>query len=135
MALEAGNTYQETFSFTQEEVAAFAKVTGDTNPVHLDEAYAATTAFKKPIMHGMLGAGVISRVMGTKFPGEGSIYLGQDLQFKRPMYAGVEYVVIATVKETDPAKHTALIETVIQDKATGKLCTSGTAQIMNKEKI
>ena len=71
--------FEHLFSFTQKDVEAFAKVTGDNNPVHLDESYAAKTMFKRPIMHGMLGATVFSKVFGTMFPGEGTIYLSHYL--------------------------------------------------------
>ena len=83
--------FEHLFSFTQEDVEAFAKVTGDNNPVHLDESYAAKTMFKRPIMHGMLGAAVFSKVFGTMFPGEGTIYLSQSLSFLKPMYVSENY--------------------------------------------
>ncbi|MFL5730355.1 MAG: MaoC family dehydratase, partial [Cytophagaceae bacterium] len=73
--IEQGQVYTESFSFTQEEVVRFAELTGDHNPIHLDPAYAANTLFKKPIMHGILGASVFSKVLGMQFPGEGTIYL------------------------------------------------------------
>ncbi len=133
--IEVGQQHYEKFIFTQSEVNEFARITGDTNPLHLDEAYAAETPFKKPIMHGMLGAGLFSRVFGIKFPGQGTIYLSQQLDFKRPMFVDVIYEAVITVKEVNREKHTALFTTEIIDKVTGKICTSGEAQLMNKEKI
>jgi acyl dehydratase len=118
--IEVGQQYHEKFMFTQAEVNEFARITGDINPIHLDEAYAAQTPFKKPIMHGMLGAG---------------LFLSQQLDFKRPMFVDVMYEAVITVKEVNREKHTALFTTEIIDKATGKICTSGEAQLMNKEKI
>jgi acyl dehydratase len=133
--IEVGQQYHEEFMFTQQEVNEFARITGDTNPLHFDETYAAETQFKKPIMHGMIGAGIFSRVFGIKFPGKGTVYLSQQLDFKRPMFVDVLYEAVITVKEINRDKHTALFTTEIVDKYTKKVCTSGEAQVMNKEKI
>ena len=86
-------------------------------------------------MHGMIGARIISRVFGIKFPGEGTVYLSQQLDFKRPMFVDVLYEVVITAKEVNREKHMATFTTEIIDKATGKVCTGGEAQVMNKEKI
>jgi acyl dehydratase len=123
------------FQFSQRDVEAFARVTGDNNPVHLDPEYAAKTMFKRPIMHGMLGASLFSKVFGTLFPGEGTIYLKQSLNFLKPMYVDTPYVAEFTVKEVIPDKNRAIIETLIKDKASGNVCTSGEALIMNVDKI
>jgi acyl dehydratase len=133
--IENGQTYSHDFKFTQADVEAFAKCTGDNNPVHLDAAYAAKTMFKKPIMHGMLGASLFSKVFGTLFPGEGTIYLKQSLNFLKPMYVDVDYSAIFTVKEVVKDKNRAVIETVIKDKNTGLVCTSGEATVMNVNSI
>jgi len=68
--LNEKDEYRLTFSYSQEQVNKFAEVTGDNNPLHLDEEYAATTMFKRPIMHGFLGGSVFSKIFGTLFPGE-----------------------------------------------------------------
>lgn len=73
---------------TPSAVDQFAELTGDTNPVHLDDDYAAQTRFKRRIAHGMLGAGLISAVLGTRLPGPGSIYLSQTLRFAAPIHLG-----------------------------------------------
>jgi len=135
MSIEQGTTYSHEFSFTQDEVVTFAEVTGDKNPVHLDAAYAAGTMFKKPIMHGFLGGSVFSKVFGTLFPGEGTIYLKQSMAFMRPMFVDVAYEVKMTVKEVNKEKHRATVETIIADKATGDVVISGEATVMNVEKI
>jgi acyl dehydratase len=133
--IEIGQTYTHDFKFSQEDVNRFADVTGDKNPVHTDAAFAATTIFKKPIMHGMLGAALFSKVFGVLFPGEGTIYLNQNLNFLRPMLVDVDYEAFFTVIEVIKEKNRAVIETSIRDKATGKICTSGQATVMNTEKI
>jgi len=133
--IKTGDTYSHEFQFSQEEVNQFAQVTGDKNPVHTDAAYAATTMFKKPIMHGMLSASLFSKVFGTLFPGEGTIYLKQSLAFLRPMYVDTAYEAHFTVKEVTVEKNRAVVETVIKDKATGAICTSGEATVMNVNQI
>lgn len=135
MSIEQGTTYTHEFTFTQDEVVKFAEVTGDKNPVHLDEAYAATTMFKRPIMHGFLGGSVFSKVFGTLFPGEGTIYLKQSMSFMRPMYVNTTYEVRMTVKDVNKEKHRANVETNIVDKATGDVVISGEATVMNGNRI
>ena len=133
--LSAGQVYSEVFSYSQEQVIRFAELSGDKNPIHIDAGYAATTMFKKPIIHGILGASVLSKVLGMHFPGEGTIYLKQDMDFKRPMYVDTQYEAVLTVKEINEAKHIAIIETKIIEKESGKVNLIGHAHIMNKEKI
>lgn len=133
--MEQGQIYTETFSFTQDEVKQFAQISGDHNPLHLDNEYAAKTVFGKPIIHGVLGASIFSKILGMKFPGEGTVYLKQEMSFKRPMYVGVEYQAVLTVKEINKERHQAVIETKIIEKESGKTNLIGEAGIMNKEKI
>jgi acyl dehydratase len=133
--IKANETYSHNFKFSQDEVNRFAEVTGDKNPVHLDAAYAAKTMFKRPIMHGMLSASLFSKVFGTLFPGEGTIYLKQSLSFLKPMYVDTDYEAVFTVKELMADKNRAVIETLIKDKNTGLVCTSGEATVMNVDKI
>ena len=130
---QEGQSYEQDFSFKQEEVIAFSKISGDTNPIHLDEDYAAKTAFKKPIIHGFLGGSVFSKILGTQFPGEGTIYLSQQLEFKRPMYTGEMYKAILTIVELIPGKHQARIETKILRSDNNKLVLTGEAFVMNRE--
>ena len=100
------------------DIDAFAAVTGDINPVHLDAAYAATTSFGERIAHGMLSAGYISAVLGTTLPGPGAIYLSQTLRFKRPVKIGDAVTARATVSEIDAAKARITFATVclVNDK-------------------
>ena len=83
-----GDTASVKHVFTQEDIAAFAQLSGDDNPVHLDEAAARRMGFTGTIVHGMLAAGLISRLLGTKLPGPGTIYLRQELRFQRPIIPG-----------------------------------------------
>src|ERR1700742_103790 len=84
---------------TVADIEAFATVSGDHNPVHLDDAYAQTTRFKGRIAHGMLGASFISTVLASKLPGPGTVYLGQTLTFKAPIRPGDTVEARVTVTE------------------------------------
>ncbi|MFT4030943.1 MAG: MaoC family dehydratase [Siphonobacter sp.] len=133
MLMTTGTTYQYAFRFSQTDVIQFAAVTGDNNPLHLDADFAASTAFKRPIIHGMLGASIFSNVIGTKFPGAGSVYVKQSLEFLRPMFVDTLYEAHFEILSINPDKHTAEIATQLLDKQTGKVTTKGVAVVMNKE--
>jgi acyl dehydratase len=123
--LSPGKSWQHDFLFSQEDVRSFAKVTGDTNPLHLDPDYAAETAFRRPILHGMLGACVFSKVFGTLIPGPKSIYLSQHLEFKKALYPDTPYRARFEVTETDRKR--VRVRTWIEDPATGEELTDGFA--------
>ena len=110
--LSVGQSAELTMTVSEGGIESFAQVTGDVNPVHLDEAYAATTPFKTRIAHGMLSAGYISAVIGTKLPGPGAIYVGQTLRFKRPVKIGDEVTARCTITEIDQEKARIVLETV-----------------------
>lgn len=131
--IAVGSNFELYFSFTQEEVNAFCKVSGDFNPLHWDEAYACTTPFKKPIVHGALVNSIFSKVMGMDFPGKGSVYLKQVSEFKRPIYVGLNYRAYFEVVSIDPQKHTAEIKTQVFEMERGKLMVDGLATVMNQE--
>ncbi|NID12748.1 MaoC family dehydratase [Fibrivirga algicola] len=133
--MQPNDTHHHAFRFAQEDVIDFARVTGDNNPLHLDADFAAQTPFKRPIIHGMLGACIFTKVLGTEFPGPGSVYLGQTLEFLRPMFVDTDYDVTFTVQSIDPAKHTAQILGEIRDTQTKKVTTRGVATLLHKEKI
>lgn len=110
------------------DIEAFAEVSGDINPVHLDEAYAKTTTFGGRIAHGMLSAAYISAVLGTRLPGPGAIYLSQSLRFRRPVKIGDPVTARVTVKALDAGKAHATLETVCQ--VNGKTVIDGEAVVM-----
>lgn len=97
MMAKVGDTASLKKRIGAEDVRVFAEITGDANPIHLDEEFARTSLFKKPIAHGMLVAGLLSAVIGKQLPGEGSIYLSQTLSFKKPVYIGDEITAIVEV--------------------------------------
>jgi acyl dehydratase len=132
--MEAGQEYTHRFQFSQQQVNQFAELSGDTNPIHTDAAYAATTIFRKPIIHGFLSGSVFSKVLGTLFPGEGTIYLKQSMEFKAPLFVDISYEAVFTVKEILPGS-VALIRTQIKDSATGNILVDGEASVKNRQKI
>jgi acyl dehydratase len=97
--LTIGQTASTARTFELEDVRAFAELSGDNNPLHLDPEYTQHTSFGRPIVHGILTASLFSRLLGTALPGPGTIYLGQLLKFLQPVYVGEE--VTATVEVTD----------------------------------
>lgn len=97
---------------TDDDIRRFAALSGDDNPVHLDEAFAAKTRFKGRIAHGMLAASFISTVVGTKLPGYGCIYISQNLRFRAPVRIGDTVETTATVAEVDREKKRVRMETV-----------------------
>ncbi len=133
--LKLGDTYSTTFSITQDEVTRFAEVCGDKNPLHLDANYAANTPFKSPIVHGMFSASIISKVLGMEFPGEGTLYLSQNLDFKRPIYPDKNYEVKCEITETQEGKHIATISTKIFETERGKIVLDGVATVRHLEKL
>ena len=110
--LSVGQTAEMTRVVGEQDLVAFAEVSGDTNPVHLDEAYAATTPFGGRIAHGMLSAAYISAVLGTRLPGPGAIYLSQQMRFRRPVRIGDEVTARVTVTALEEKRGQVTLETV-----------------------
>jgi len=126
--LEVGQTAELTRTVAEGDLAAFADVTGDTNPVHLDEAYAAATPFKGRIAHGMLSAGYISAVLGTTLPGPGAIYVSQSLSFRRPVRIGDAVTAHVKVAAIDAARGRVTFETACT--VAGKTVVEGEAVVV-----
>ena len=112
MKFSVGDSAEITKTIEQADIVAFASVTGDHNPVHVDEEFAKTTRFGKRIAHGMLTASLISAVLANKLPGEGSVYLGQTLKFVAPVFPGDEVTARVTVKEIREDKPIVKLETI-----------------------
>ena len=105
MSLKVGDAAEMQKTIADEDVRAFAELTGDRNPVHLDEEYAATTRFGRRIAHGMLSASLISAVLANELPGRGTVYLSQTLRFTAPVFPGdtvTARVVVRAVREDKP---------------------------------
>ncbi|WP_455373107.1 MaoC family dehydratase [Limibacillus halophilus] len=126
--LEAGMTAVYAKTVTEADIALFAGVSGDTNPVHLNADFAAGTMFKERIAHGMLSASFISTVFGTRLPGPGCIYLSQTLNFKAPVMIGDTVVARVTLREVNKEKKRILVDTVCS--VGDKVVLDGEAKLM-----
>ena len=103
-SFKLGDKASRTQTITDEMIQSFANLTGDTNPVHLDDRYAAGTRFGRRIAHGMIAAGLISATLANDLPGPGTVYLSQTLQFKGPVYPGDTITATVEVKNVRPDK-------------------------------
>lgn len=126
--LSVGQSAELSREVREGDLAAFAEVTGDDNPVHLDEAYAAATPFGGRIAHGMLSAGYISALIAKKLPGPGAIYLSQSLSFRRPVRIGDVVTARVEITAIDAAKARVTLSTICQ--VGGKTVVEGEAVIL-----
>jgi 3-hydroxybutyryl-CoA dehydratase len=122
-----GDSATLTKAFTEADVKDFARITLDSNPIHVNEAYAAESAFGQRVVHGILQAGLISAVLGTQLPGEGAIYREQSLTFKRPAF--LDETLTAKVEVTEIRERMGLLKmkTTIHNQK-GELLVIGEAK-------
>ncbi|MDR1831799.1 MAG: MaoC family dehydratase [Fusobacteriaceae bacterium] len=129
--LHVGQKASVTKTITETDVILYAGVSLDVNPAHMDESYASSTFFKRRIAHGMLSAGLISAVLGTKLPGEGTVYLSQELDFTAPVYFGDTITAKAEVTELIPEKKRVILSTVCTNQD-GREVIKGRATVSHK---
>lgn len=127
--LSIGQRATLTRTVTEQDVLLFAAVSGDVNPVHLDEEFAAGTQFKGRIAHGMYTGGLVSAALAMELPGPGTIYIGQEFRFERPVRIGDTLSVELEVAELLPEKKFVKIRTTVLNQA-GKPVLSGVATVM-----
>ena len=111
MKFAIGDSAEMSKVFTYDDVKNFAELSGDVNPVHLDQTFASSTIFKKPIVHGFLFSSMISALLANKLPGPGSIYIHQELNFKVPVYHGEKVTAIVEIEEIKPEKSIYILKT------------------------
>jgi phosphate acetyltransferase len=133
--IQVGQSAQLVRSVTFEDIQAFAAVSTDTNPVHLDPEYASTTPFKTVIAHGMLGGALISAVLGNQLPGPGVIYLQQDLRFRRPVRVGDTLTVTLTVTEKQAEKKRVTLDCVVANQNQEKVIEGSALVMAPTEKV
>ena len=127
--MSIGDKASFTKTVTEADVVNYAGVTGDLNPAHINESYAKDTMFKGRIAHGMLGAGFISAVLGTKLPGPGAIYISQKVQFTAPVKIGDTVTATAEVINKDEDKNRVTMKTTCTNQE-GKPVIKGEAMLM-----
>lgn len=120
-------TYEKIFN--AQDVEIFAELSGDKNPVHLDEKYASGTRFKNRIVHGLLVSSLFSTIFGTIYPGEGTIYLGQTLKFLMPVYLGEKITARVTLSALRNDKPIGTFETTCSNEK-GEIVVSGEATLL-----
>ncbi len=126
--LEIGQSASMTKTVTEQAIEHFAELSGDTNPLHLNEDYARTTPFKGRIAHGALSASYISAVLGTDLPGPGCIYLSKSLRFRAPVRIGDDVVARVTVRDINHEKRRVTFDCACE--VDGKVVLDGEALIM-----
>ncbi|WP_456399537.1 MaoC family dehydratase [Mesoaciditoga sp.] len=114
--IKVGDFTEVEIMVSDEMVRTFARVTGDNNPLHLDDEFAKKTIFKKRIAHGMLVASLISKVLGHDFPGAGTIYVSQSVKFRKPVYVGDKVKIHVEVKEKNEQRRRLYLITDVFDK-------------------
>lgn len=129
MDIQIGDKFSSERQVTDEVIRKFADVSGDHNPIHLDEEFAKTTRFGKRIAHGMLSAAFISAVMGNEFKGKTVIYLSQTMKFTAPVYIGDTVTTTSTVSNIREDKGIVTMETVCTNQD-GETLVKGEAVIM-----
>ena len=128
-SLNPGEKATRTTTITDEMIRLFADLSGDNNPVHLDDAYARTTRFGRRIAHGMIAAGLISATLANDLPGPGTVYLSQTLQFKAPVFPGDTITTIVEVKSIRPDKPIVILATFCKNQD-GKVVLEGEAVVL-----
>jgi len=129
MSFQVGDAATRSKTITDEDIRAFAELTGDRNPVHLDDEYAAGTRFGRRIAHGMLAASLISATLANELPGRGTVYLSQSLRFVAPVLPGDTVTARVEVKKVRGDKPILTLETVCTNQRGEKLL-EGEAVVM-----
>jgi 3-hydroxybutyryl-CoA dehydratase len=127
--LKVGDKASFTKTITETDVYNYAGVTGDFNPAHINESFAKNTMFKGRIAHGMIAAGLISTVLGTRLPGPGCIYVSQDLKFTAPVYFGDTITATVEVEKLNVEKNRVILNTVCTNQK-NNVVLKGQAELM-----
>ncbi len=131
--LQPGDEFRHVYSYTQEDVDTYARVSGDTNPLHIDPAAGAASMFGRNIIHGFLGASVFTKIFGVLWYADGHIYMTQSMKWLKPMFVGTEYEAVVKVKEIFPEKNRILYDCAVYNKETGEQTIAGEAMLLNKK--
>ena len=131
--LKTGDEFRHKFSYTQQDVDDYARVSGDTNPLHIDPQAGKESMFGRNIIHGFLGASVFTKIFGSLWYADGHIYMSQSIKWLKPMFADQEYEAVVKVKEIFPDKNRIIYECSVYDVASGDQTIAAEAMLMNKK--
>jgi 3-hydroxybutyryl-CoA dehydratase len=123
-----GDQFQWERFISAEDVKQFAEIVGDLNPIHTDSAFAEKSFFKNRIVHGAFLGGLISKVLGMDFPGQGTIYISQNSVFKRPVFVDTRVTVQVKVTQVIAEKRRLVLETNVLNQ-NGEVCLTGSATV------
>lgn len=127
-SLSVGDTFEFTRTVSMDDVQAFARVTGDDNPIHTSEAAAAETRFGRPVVHGVFLLGIASKVLGRDFPGDGSIAVSLSSKFLRPVPVGGEVrIEVRVAEKLERHRH---VRIKLYGYTSGKMCIGGEAVVI-----
>ncbi len=126
-AINLGDVKEFEIQVTDEMVREFARITGDNNPLHLDDDFAKKSIFGKRIVHGMLVASLISKVLGHDFPGAGTVYVSQSVRFRKPVYVNDTVKIRVEVKDKNSEKNRIFLSTTVLDNE--KKVITGEAEV------
>ena len=127
--IKIGDSASTTKTFTDSDVRTFAEISGDKNPIHLDEEYATQTRFGQRLVHGILTSGMISALLGMRLPGPGSIYIKQTLNFRAPVYIGDTITATVTASKVRADKPIVTLDTVCKNQD-GRVVIDGEAVLL-----
>ncbi|MEI8278475.1 MAG: MaoC family dehydratase [Bacteroidota bacterium] len=131
--LKIGDEFRHKYSYTQADVDTYARVSGDTNPLHIDADAGKNSMFGRNIIHGFLGASVFTKIFGALWYADGHVYMTQSLKWLKPMFVDTTYEAVIKVKEIFPEKNRILYECIVLDPATGDQTIVGEAMLLNKK--
>jgi acyl dehydratase len=127
--IRCGDTAECENTIAASDIDAFARLSLDVNPIHMDAGVARDYGFARPVAHGMLALGTISRLIGTELPGPGSLWVSQELQFAAPVLSGDRVISRVTVEKVSKAAGLVQLRTVVSNAETGAVVLSGVAKV------
>jgi 3-hydroxybutyryl-CoA dehydratase len=131
--LKIGDEFRHKYSYTQDDVDTFARVSGDTNPLHIDPQAGKDSPFGRNIIHGFLGASVFTKIFGALWFADGHVYMSQSMKWIKPMFVDTEYEAVVTVREIIADKHRIVYDCTVYETATGDKTILGEAKLQNSK--